>query len=200
MALAGIGPQQADGFVLAEPLRAAIPEPITISSSMVAAAQRERVVSFYTAMEIPIAEKLADAFEAKYPGITVRLRRSGAERVFDRIGKEEEMNLQQVDVVCSTNAGHFIHWKRDGLLAPFLPDDTARNFPNEQIDPDGMYAIAFATLSPIGYNTNLVKPEDAYASEGTPVITAPSGIFSPRIPMRHAYSRAFCSAARRSNC
>jgi iron(III) transport system substrate-binding protein len=37
----------------------------------------------------------------------------------------------------------------------------AKHLPREQLDVDGMYATAFALLSPIGYNTNLVKPEDA---------------------------------------
>jgi iron(III) transport system substrate-binding protein len=68
------------------------------------------------------------------------------------------------DVVCSTDAGHFVRWRREGLLAPFLPEDAARHLPPEQIGPDGMYATAFASLSPIGYNTNLVKPEDAPTS------------------------------------
>ena len=133
--------------------QSAAPEPTPISASMIEAARRERVVTFYTAMEIPVAEKLAEAFEARYPGITIRVRRSGAERVFERIGREQQIDLHRVDVVCSTNAGHFIHWKRNGLLAPYLPEDVGKNFPPEQVDPDGMYATAFATLSPIGYNT-----------------------------------------------
>jgi iron(III) transport system substrate-binding protein len=90
--------------------------------------------------------------------------RSGAERVFQRIGKEEEIHIHEVDVVCSTDAGHFVRWRREGLLAPFLPEDAARHLPPEQIGADGTYATAFASLSPIGYNTNLVKPEDAPAT------------------------------------
>jgi len=147
--------------VFAEPLKGAAPEPSTISATMIDAARLERVVAFYTAMEIPVAERLAEAFEAKYPGITVNVRRSGAERVFERIDREQQIDLHQVDVVCSTNAGHFINWKRNGLLTPYLPEDVAKNFPREQVDPEGMYVTAFATLSPIGYNTNLVKPEEA---------------------------------------
>ena len=80
---------------------------------------------------------------------------------FQRIGKEEAIRLHEVDVVCSSDASHFICWKRDGLLAPYVPEDVARHFPPEQIDPDGMYASTFALLSPVGYNTNLVKREDA---------------------------------------
>jgi len=151
----------ATGAVFAEPLAAAAPEPTTLSPGLVQAARKEGTFAFYTAMELPVAEGLSKAFEAKYPGIKVRLKRSGAERVFERIGKEEEIRIHEVDVVCSTDAGHFVRWRRDGLLAPFLPEDAAMHLPPEQIGPDGMYATAFASLSPIGYNTNLVKPEDA---------------------------------------
>jgi iron(III) transport system substrate-binding protein len=128
---------------------------------MIQAARKEGMVAFYTAMAIPVAESLAKAFEAKYPGIAVRVRRSGAERVFQRIGKEEEIQIHEVDVVCSTDAAHFVHWKRDGLLVPHVPEDVTKHLPPEQVDVDGMYATVFALLSPIGYNTNLVKPEDA---------------------------------------
>jgi iron(III) transport system substrate-binding protein len=149
------------GSVFPEPLKAATPEPIPVSPAMIQAARKEGMVAFYTAMAIPVAENLGKTFEAKYSGIAVRVKRSGAERVFQRIGKEEEIRIHEVDVVCSTDAAHFIHWKRDGLLAPYVPEDVAKHLPLEQVDVDGMYAVVFALLSPIGYNTNLVKPEDA---------------------------------------
>jgi iron(III) transport system substrate-binding protein len=142
-------------------LKAAAPDPTAVSPALIEAAMKEDTVAFYTAMEIPVAEALGRAFEAKYPGIVVQVKRSGAERVFQRIGKEEAIRLHEVDVVCSSDASHFIYWKRDGLLAAYVPEDVARHFPPEQIDPDGMYASTFALLSPIGYNTNLVKREDA---------------------------------------
>jgi len=147
--------------VFPEPLNAAPPEPTPVSATMIQAARREGMVAFYTAMAIPVAENLGKTFEVKYPGIAVHLKRSGAERVFQRIGKEEEIRIHEVDVVCSTDAAHFIHWKRDGLLAPYVPEDVAKQLPAEQLDVHGMYATVFALLSPIGYNTNLVKPEDA---------------------------------------
>ena len=65
----------------------------------------------------------------RYPGIAVHVKRSGAERVFQRIGKEEEIRIHEVDVVCSTDAGHFVRWKREGLLAPYLPEDAAQHCP-----------------------------------------------------------------------
>jgi iron(III) transport system substrate-binding protein len=149
------------GAVFPAALKAAAPEPTAVNPALIQAARKEGIVAFYTAMEIPVAENLAKTFEAKYPGIAVHVKRSGAERVFQRIGKEEEIRLFEVDVVCSTDAAHFIRWKRDGLLAPYVPEDAAKHFPAEQVDADGLYATAFALLSPIGYNTNLVKPEEA---------------------------------------
>ena len=50
---------------------------------------------------------------------------------------------------------------RDGLLAPFVPEDVAKHYPPEQKDPDGLFAGFRAGLSVIGYNTNLVKAADA---------------------------------------
>jgi len=95
--------------VFPAPLEAAAPTPTVVSQPMIEAARRERMVAFYTAIEIPLAESLGKAFEAKYPGIEVRVKRSGAERVFQRIGKEEDISIYEVDVVCSTDAGHFIN-------------------------------------------------------------------------------------------
>src|SRR5262245_48541503 len=137
----------AAGSVFAEPLAAAAPEPTPLSPALIQAARKEGTLAFYTAMDIPVAEELTKAFEARYPGIEVRLKRSGAERVFQRIGKEEEIRIHEVDVVCSTDAGHFIRWRRESLLAPFLPEDAAEHLPAEQIGSDGMYATAFASLS-----------------------------------------------------
>ena len=121
----------AAGTVFPEVLRAAAPMPTPLSPALIEAARREGTVAFYTAMEIPVAESLAKAFEAKYPGIAVRVKRSGAERVFQRIGEEEGVSLYEVDVVCSTDAAHFIHWKRDGLLASFVPEDVAKLLPTD---------------------------------------------------------------------
>src|SRR5271165_1559729 len=151
----------AAGAVFPEVLKAAAPEPTPVGPTLIQAARKEGTVAFYTAMEIPVAESLAKAFEARYPGIAVRVKRSGAERVFQRIGEEEGGSLYEVDVVCSTDAAHFIHWKRDGLLAPYVPEDVAKLLPPGQVDADGMFASVFALLSPIGYNTHLVGPQDA---------------------------------------
>ena len=64
----------------------------------------------------------------------MRVERTGAERMFQRIGQEYASRIHAVDVVNSSDAAHFIVWKRDGLLAPFLPEDVAKYYPADHRD------------------------------------------------------------------
>jgi hypothetical protein len=123
--------------------------------------QKEGKVVWYTSVDLPVAERVAKAFEAKYPGIAMRVERSGAERVYQRIGQEYGSKIYAVDCVNSSDAAHLIVWKRDGLLAPFVPEDVALHYPAEHKDPDGLFATWRTTLSTVGYNTKLVAAADA---------------------------------------
>src|SRR4030081_3434706 len=100
----------AAGVLFAEPLRAAAPPPVAVTPALIEAARKEGKVSFYTALELNTAERLARVFEAKYPGIAVRVERSGAERVYQRIVQEQSSRIFAVDVVCSTDPSHFLDW------------------------------------------------------------------------------------------
>ncbi len=147
--------------VFASPIAAAAPEPSSITPALIEAARKEGKIVWYTSVDLPVAEKIARAFEVKFSGVAARVERSGAERVFQRIGQEYGSRIHAVDVVNSSDAAHFIVWKRDGWLAPFVPEDVARHYPPEHKDPDGTFATWRAWLSVIGYNTKLVKPEEA---------------------------------------
>lgn len=151
----------AAGVLFAEPLKAAAPPPAAVTPALIEAARKEGKVSFYTAIELNVAERLSKMFEAKYPGIAVRIERSGAERIFQRIAQEQSSRITAVDVANSTDPAHYLDWKKNDWLAPYLPEDVAKHFPADQIDPDGMHATSCAWMEVIGYNTNLVKREDA---------------------------------------
>jgi len=148
-------------FAPAAKVMAAAPPATAITPQLVEAARKEGKVVYYTSIDLPIAERIAKSFEAKYPDIAVRVERTGAERVFQRIGQEYSSRIYAVDVVNSSDAAHFIVWKREGMLQPFLPEDVARHYKPEQMDPDGEFAGFRVGLSVIAYNTNLVKREDA---------------------------------------
>jgi len=147
------------GLVAAK-VQAAAPPASAITPELIAAARKEGKVIYYTSIDLPLAEKIAKSFEAKFPGIVVRVERTGAERVFQRIGQEYGSRIYAVDAVNSSDAAHFIVWKRDGLLAPYVPEDVAQHYPAEHKDADGLFASFRVGLSVIGCNTNLVKPED----------------------------------------
>jgi len=149
------------GAVCAAMPAGAAPAPTLVTPQLIEAAKKEGKVVWYTSVDLPVAERVGKAFEAKYPGIAVKVERTGAERVFQRIGQEYSAKIHAVDAVNSSDAAHFIVWKRDGILAPFVPEDVAKNYPPEQCDVDGMFASWRASLSVIAYNTKLVKPEEA---------------------------------------
>jgi iron(III) transport system substrate-binding protein len=137
------------------------PAPVSITPQLIEAAKKEGKVIYYTAVDVKVAEQIAKVFETKFPGVKVQVERSGAERVFQRIAQEYASRVYNVDVVNSSDAAHFVHWKREGWLAPAMPEDVAKHYAPAYRDPDGLFAAWRATLSVIAYNTKLVKPEDA---------------------------------------
>jgi iron(III) transport system substrate-binding protein len=128
---------------------------------MIAAAKKEGKVVWYTSTDVAVSEKMGSAFEAKYPGIKVVVERSGAERVFQRITQEYGSNIRNADVIETSDAVHFIVFKRKGWLAQAVPSDVAKHWPATAKDADGQYAAYRSHLSVIGYNTKAVKAEDA---------------------------------------
>src|SRR3954449_6290598 len=147
--------------VFAAPARAEAPPAVAITPELIAAARREAKVILYSSMDLPVGEKLARAFEAQYPDIAVQIERSGSERLFQRVSQEFGSNIHAADLINSSDASHFIPWKKSGWLAPFVSEDMAKYFPAEHRDGDGMFVTSRIWLSSIGYNTSLVKPEDA---------------------------------------
>ena len=119
---------------------AAAPPAASVTPELIAAAQKEGKVVWYTAVDLPVAERLGKLFEAKYPGIAVRVERSGGERIYQRIGQEYASRIHAVDVVNTSDAAHAIVWKREGWLEPYVPEDVAKHYAPEYRDPDGTWA------------------------------------------------------------
>ena len=146
---------------LAARVLSAEPPAVGITPELIAAAKKEGKVNWYSAMDLTMSEQYARAFEAKFPGITVKVERSGAERVFSRIDQEYASKIYNIDMVNTTDAAHPLAWKNNGWLEPFLTEDVAAHFPADHKNPDGLWATHRIVFSVMGYNTSLVKPEDA---------------------------------------
>jgi iron(III) transport system substrate-binding protein len=152
------------GTVFASAARAEAPPAEAITPQLIEAAKKEGKVVWYTSIDLSVAEKISGSFKEKFGGIELRVERTGAERVFQRIGQEYASNVHAVDVANSSDASHLLEWKKQGILLPYVPEDVAKYYKPEHRDADGTYAGFRATLSPIAYNTKLVKAEDAPTS------------------------------------
>ena len=120
--------RRAAAAVFASPVRAEAPEPVAITPALVEAAKKEGKLIFYSSMDLPVGEKLGKAFEAAFPGVTIQIERSGSERLFQRIDQEFASSIRAADIINSSDASHFISWKKNGWLMPFVPEDVARHF------------------------------------------------------------------------
>jgi len=124
-------------------------------ATLVAAARKEGKVVWYTSLVLPTAEKVARAFEAAYPGIKVDVNRTGSERILQRVMQELAANIRAVDVIHTSDAGHYVLLKDKGLLARYTPAGVEK-FPPGFKDKDGYYYGLRATVTAIAYNTNVV--------------------------------------------
>ncbi len=143
------------------PAAAQAPAPYEVTPELIEAAKKEGKVVWYTATDVQVAEKAAKAFEEKYPGIKVQVERSGSERVFQRINQEYGSKIYNADVIETSDAVHFLLFKKQGWLTPAVPADVAKHWPKEVRDADGQYAAYRLHLSIIAYNSKQVKPEEA---------------------------------------
>src|SRR5262249_26441242 len=89
----------------------AAPAAQATTTELIAAARKEGQVVWYTSIDLQLAEKIARTFEQKYSGITARVERAGAERIFTRIGQEYSTGIHTVDAVSTGDAAQFIAWK-----------------------------------------------------------------------------------------
>jgi iron(III) transport system substrate-binding protein len=98
------------GAVFAAPARAQAPPAEAITPALIEAAKKEGKVVWYTSIDLSVAEGIAAAFKQKFDGIEVRVERTGAERVFQRVGQEYASNVHAVDVVNSSDASNLLDW------------------------------------------------------------------------------------------
>jgi iron(III) transport system substrate-binding protein len=139
-------------------LAVGIPAAAAEDAARLAAAEKEGKVVWYTSVDVKVAEGVAEAFRKAYPKIELDVERSGSERVFQRANQEHDSGIKNVDVINSSDASHFMFWKQKNLLAKYVPADV-KGYPADGKDADGYYATWRATLDVMGYNTNIVPPD-----------------------------------------
>ena len=128
-----------------------------------AAAKQEGSLTWYTAHSDDItAQALGRDFEAAYPGIKVSVVRTTAQVAFQRVSQEIRAGAMQVDVLSSTDIGHYVYLKEKKLLEKYVPENAARVLDiYKNYDLDGYYFVTSAGMMAIGYNTTKVAAADA---------------------------------------
>jgi len=149
------------GAAFSTRVMSAAPPASAVTPALIEAAKKEGKVVWYTSVDLKLSEQIGKAFEAKYPGVSCKVERTGAERLLQRIGQEYTANVHAVDVVNSSDASHLVYWKDQGMLEPYVPEHVAKFYPTEHKDADGTYASFRVFLCIIAYNTNMVKKEEA---------------------------------------
>jgi iron(III) transport system substrate-binding protein len=123
------------------------------------AAKAEGKVVFYSSFNNEQIVPLMDAFKRKYPFIKPSFYRATSERVLQRALTEARAGRHAVDVL--TAAGFQAQLlKEAGLTQKFIPAEAAA-FDDDFKDPEGHWTNVHSLLNTMGYNTQLIRADEA---------------------------------------
>jgi len=146
------------GALLAAALAASAARAAEVDPALAAAAQKEGQVVWYSTLIVnQIVRPLVDAFEKKYPGISVHYARATNSDTALKIINESRARRLQADVFDGTNS---IYPLLEAKLVAAYPPKEAASYPAEIKDPAGYWTAMNLFFLTAAYNTSLVKPED----------------------------------------
>jgi len=129
-------------------------------AALIQAAKKEGKAVWYTSLALPSSTAIAHYFEKKYPGISVEVHRTGSQRVLQRVMQEATAGIKNVDLIHTSDAGHFELLKDKNMLMKYTPQAVS-SFPEGFKDKAGYYYGMRATLSVIAYNPKSIAEKDA---------------------------------------
>jgi len=129
------------------------------NATLIEAAKKEGEVVWYTTLIVNQAIRpLKEAFETKYPGITMQYSRADDSPTALKLLNEAKVSRIQADIF--DGLYNMVALQRAGLITPYPPANFAQ-YPTELKDKDGYWiAILLYVFAP-GINTNMVPPAEA---------------------------------------
>jgi ABC-type Fe3+ transport system substrate-binding protein len=128
-------------------------------AALIAAAKKEGEVVWYTTLIVNQAVRpIIEAFQAKYPGITVRYNRADSVPTAIKIIDEGRAGSPQADVFDGIETEPPV--AAAGFVAPYVSAH-AGLYPPALRDANGLWLATNLYFLTPGYNTNLVKPAEA---------------------------------------
>jgi iron(III) transport system substrate-binding protein len=121
-------------------------------------ARKEGIVALYTSLNLKDSVPITEAFERRYPGVKVSLWRASSEKVVQRALTETRAGRFTPDVL-ETNGPEMEIFYREKMLDEFY-SPAFKDLPAEAFPKHRHWVADRFNFFVIGYNTNLVKPED----------------------------------------
>jgi iron(III) transport system substrate-binding protein len=127
------------------------------------AARKEGDLTWYTShSDDTTAQALGHGFESAWPGIRANVVRTTAQVAFQRVSEELKAGAVQVDVLSSTDVGHYVYLKEHNALARYTPENASKVLDlYAHYDPDGYYFVTSAGLIGMVHNPARLKSADA---------------------------------------
>ena len=75
------------GTAFSTKVMSAAPPASAVTPALIEAAKKEGKVVWYTSVDLQLSEQIGKAFEAKYPGVSCEVERTGAERLCSASGR-----------------------------------------------------------------------------------------------------------------
>lgn len=126
-------------------------------------AKKEGSLVVYTSMTVDQAQKLNDAFRAKYPFLQINMFRAVGERLLTKIMTEAQAGKFDFDIVQSAETQAYFLKKRN-LLSKYLSPEL-KNIQKGFFDPDGYWSAVYMMPNVIGFNTRMVKRSEVPRSD-----------------------------------
>lgn len=123
-------------------------------------AKAEQALVFYAGGPTGPHEARIKQFEARFPGIKVKVEGGFSNVLNEKIEKQIANGKLDVDMALFQTVQDFVAWKQRGVLLAFKPDGFEQVYPNYR-DDDGTYMAFNANLLTYAYNMKLVAAADA---------------------------------------
>jgi iron(III) transport system substrate-binding protein len=123
-------------------------------------ARKEGKLTWYTSsIRETIGQPMMNAFSKKYPFVQVEYYRANGNELRQRLREEAHAGRGIADVYETTTATMQLT-QQDGLFVPYR-SPSAREYPADTVEPGNHWVVTRELYPGIGYNTNLIRPEEA---------------------------------------
>ena len=138
--------------------------PVALSQSspmpgLIGAAKKEGGIVWYNVISLEHSKVMMERFQKKYPFIKLELVRSGTGPLLNRILNETRAGRHSWDVVTGS-AEMYLPLVERKLIAPYSSPET-KMYDNDMKDKEGYWTTLYANPIVLGFNTRLVRKEEA---------------------------------------